>query len=144
MTEKEKLTLSSIALADSIAAEPPVEGEKPSPFRFGSLKVVQAAQTSFKASGSLNCYYQIYNVKKDESGAASLDIDYEYLAIRDGKEASLGKIHVGPTPSQVQAYSLPLERFPKGDYKLRVEVVDRLAGIKTSGEASFTVLEVSK
>jgi GWxTD domain-containing protein len=139
MTQAEKLMLSSITLAQSLESEAQAEGEKPSPFRFGSLKVVQAGQGAFRTTDSLNCYYQIYNAKKDDSGAASLDIDYEYFATRDGKEISLGKIHVGPTPSQVQAYSLPLERFPKGEYKLRVEVVDRLAGIKASEETSFSV-----
>ena len=139
MAETEKLSLSSITLAQSLVSHPPVEGEKISPFQFGSLEVVQAAESEFKSSGTLNFYYQVYNAKKDEAGAASLDADYECFVKQEGKEMSLGSIHVGPTAYQVQAYSLPLERFPKGSYKLRITVTDKLAGTKTTQDVEFSV-----
>ncbi len=136
----EKLSLSSITLAQSLVSHPAAEGEKPSPFRFGSLEVVQAAESEFKTSSALNFYYQVYNAKKDEAGAASLDADYECFAIQEGKEVTLGNIHVGPTAYQVQAYSLPLERFPKGSYKLRITVTDKLAGVKVTQDVEFSVV----
>jgi hypothetical protein len=82
----------------------------------------------------------VYNAKKDEAGAASLDVDYECFATQEGKEVSLGSIHVGPTAYQVQAYSLPLERFPKGSYKLRILVTDRLSGAKVTQDVQFSVV----
>jgi len=116
------------------------EGEKASPFQFGSLEVVQAAESEFKSSGALNFYYQVYNAKKDEAGVASLEVDYECFARQEGKEVTLGSIHVGPTSYQVQAYSLPLERFPKGSYKLRIAVTDKLSGTKTTKDVEFSVV----
>jgi GWxTD domain-containing protein len=133
------LMLSSITLAQSLTSRPPAEKESPTPFRFGSLEVVQAGDNELKKRDALNVYYQVYNAKKDDAGAASLDVDYEYVAVHEGKETSLGSIHVGPTALQVQAYSLPLERFPKGSYRLRITVSDRNAGTKTSQELDFSV-----
>ena len=141
MTEAEKLALSSVTLALSLEPEAAAApGEIPSPFRFGALQVVQKGDPEFKPTDTLSFYYQVYNAKKDEAGAASLDIDYQYLAVQQAKEIALGSIHVGPTASQVQAYSLPLNRFPKGEYKLRITVTDRLAGLKTTQEAEFAVV----
>lgn len=140
LAETDKLSLSSITLAQSLVSHPAPEGAKPSPFQFGSLEVVQAPETEFKISKSLNFYYQVYNAKKDEAGAASLDVDYECFATQEGKEVSLGSIHVGPTAYQVQAYSLPLERFPKGSYKLRILVTDRLSGAKVTQDVQFSVV----
>jgi len=141
MTEAEKLALSSVTLALSLEPEAAAApGEIPSPFRFGALQVVQKGDPEFKPTDTLSFYYQVYNAKKDEAGAASLDIDYQYFAVQQAKEIALGSIHVGPTASQVQAYSLPLNRFPKGEYKLRITVTDRLAGLKTTQEAEFAVV----
>jgi len=140
LADSTKLSLSSIALAQSLVSHPVVEGEKPSPFQFGSLEVVQSPVSEFKASGTLSFYYQIYNAKKDEAGVASLDADYECFAKQEGKEVTLGSIHVGPTSYQVQAYSLPLERFPKGSYKLRITVTDKLAGTKVSKDLEFAIV----
>ena len=140
LADSDKLSLSSITLAQSLVSHPVTEGEKPSPFQFGSLEVVQAPDSDFKFSSSLNFYYQVYNAKKDEAGAASLDADYECFAKQEGKEVTLGSIHVGPSAYQVQAYSLPLERFPKGSYKLRITVTDKLAGIKATQDVEFSVV----
>lgn len=140
LTDSEALSLSSITLAQSLVSHPMAEGEKASPFQFGSLEVVQAAESEFKSSGTLNFYYQVYNAKKDEAGVASLDADYECFVKQEGKEVTLGSIHVGPTSYQVQAYSLPLERFPKGSYKLRITVTDKLSGTKTTKDVEFSVV----
>ena len=53
--------------------------------------------------------------------------------------AALGNIHVGPSTAQVQAYSLPLDRFPPGEYRLRITVTDRVAGEKVTQEVPFVV-----
>jgi len=142
LSTSQALSLSSITLAQSIATIPPPESEsKPSPFVFGSLQVVQALEARLRPTASLNFYYQVYNVQKDPAtGQPSLDIDYDFFATQPGGDVSLGNIHIGPTASQVQAYSLPLERFHPSDYKLRVTVTDKVAGIKTTEEIPFTVI----
>ena len=138
----DKLGLSSITVARSIASLASPEASGPSsPFAFGSLEVVQAAEARLKPSASLSFYYQIYNVQKDPAtGQPSLDIDYDFFALQPDGETGLGNIHVGPTAAQVQAYSLPLERFPPAEYKLRVTVTDKLAGLKATEELRFTVI----
>jgi GWxTD domain-containing protein len=137
----EALMLSSLTVAKSLAPHARVEGEKPSPFVFGSLEVVQAPEPVFRPSESLNFYYQIYNVRKDPaSGQPALEIDYDYAAIQVDGDVSLGRIHVGPTAAQAQAYSLPLDRFPTGEYRLKVVVTDKVAGTSATLELSFSVM----
>ncbi len=144
LSGQDKLALSSVTLAQKLAPssqEPAESAGKFSPFRFGALDIVQSGVEDFRKSGSLNLYYQVYNARKDDAGAASLDVDYDYFAIRPSGDVPLGNIHVGPSPSLVQAYSLPLERFPVGPYKLRITVTDRTQGIKTSQEVLFNVVQ---
>jgi GWxTD domain-containing protein len=144
LSEAEKLAVSSVTLAQSLspsAQEPPESARKFSPFRLGALDVVQSGGEDFRKAGSLNLYYQIYNARKDDTGAVSLDVDYDYFAVRPAGDTPLGNIHVGPSPSPVQAYSLPLDRFPVGPYKLRITVTDRIQGIKTTQEVLFNVVQ---
>jgi hypothetical protein len=138
LTQSETLMLSSLTIAESLAPHTRVEGEQPSPFLFGSLEVVQASEPVFKSAGTLNFYYQIYNAKKDPAtDKPILEID---LALQVDGDVKLGTLHVGPTSAQVQAYSLPLERFPTGEYKLKVTVADKVAGTQATQELTFSVM----
>ena len=142
LSKADNLSLSSITLARSVeSAAAPGESAKPSPFVFGKLQVVQAPEARFKPSDALSFYYQIYNVQKDPATKEpSLDIEYDFFAQQPDGDVALGNIHVGPTAAQVQAYSLPLDRFVPAEYKLRVTVTDRLAGIKTSQDVPFSII----
>ena len=136
-----ELTLSSILVAQRLdQPSSPPEGGADSPFLFGSLEVVQAANAVLKPSASLDFYYQIYNVRKDpETGEPRIEIDYDYYALQPEGEIHLGNIHLGPTKAQVQAYSLPLQQFPAADYILRIRVTDKVAGTETSKDLNFSV-----
>jgi GWxTD domain-containing protein len=141
--------------APGAGSEPPATGQTPAPpgspgvapgpvfpqFVFGALEVVQAAEPLFRPKDTMSFYFQVYGVQKDpESGQPSLDIDYDFFAIQPDGEVTLGNIHVGPTPSQAQAYALPLDRFPPAEYRLRVTVTDRLAGTKASEDLAFSII----
>ena len=141
LSQSDTLALSTLTAAKSLAPHERTEGEKPSPFVFGSLEVVQAPEPVFRPTEALSFYYQIYNVKKDPAtGQPILEIDYDYSAIQPDGDLSLGRIHVGPTPAQVQAYSLPLDRFTTGEYRLKVTVTDKVSGAQATQEFLFSVL----
>ena len=141
LKQNEMLALSSLTVAKSLAPHTRTEGEKPSPFVFGSLEVVQAPEPVYKPSESLSFYYQVYNVKKDPAtGQPILEIDYDYSAVQPDGDLSLGRIHVGPTAAQVQAYSLPLDRFVTGEYRLKVTVTDKVAGTQATADLLFSVM----
>jgi GWxTD domain-containing protein len=140
LSKSDSLMLSTLAVARSLSQHARSEGEKPSPFIFGSMEVVQAAEPLFKPSDALSFYYQIYNVKKGPEGRANLEIDYDVSAFQPDGNVSLGRIHLGPTASQAQAYTLPLDRFPTGEYRLKVTVSDKVAGTQASEEISFSVM----
>jgi GWxTD domain-containing protein len=141
LSKNDTLMLSSLTVAESVGSHTPVEGEKPSPFVLGSLEVVQAPEPVFKPKESLNFYYQVYNVKRDPAtNKPILDIDYDYFVKELDRDVKLGTIHVGPTAAQVQAYSLPLERFPTGEYELKVTVTDKVAGTQVEQHLTFSVM----
>ncbi len=141
LSKGDSLMLSSLAVAKSVSSHAKEEGEKPSPFVFGSLEVVQAPEPVYRATQSLDFYFQIYNAKKDPAtNQPILDIDYDYSAAQLDGDVSLGRIHVGPTAAQAHAYSLPLERFPTGEYKLRVTVTDKVAGTQASQDLHFSII----
>jgi GWxTD domain-containing protein len=141
LSNNDALMLSSLTVAKSLAPHAKADSEKPSPFVFGSLEVVQAAEPIFKHGDSLSFYFQIYNTKKDPAtDKPSLEIDYDYSAVQVDGDVKLGNIHVGPTAAQAQAYTLPLERFPTGEYRLKVTVTDKIAGTKASQELTFSLM----
>jgi len=141
LSQNDTLALSTLTAARNLAPHARTEGEKPSPFVFGSLEVVQAPEPVYRPTESLSFYYQIYNVKKDpDTGQPILEIDYDYSAIQPDGDLSLGRIHVGPTPAQVQAYSLPLDRFTIGEYRMKVTVTDKVSGTQATQELLFSVM----
>ena len=141
LTQNETLALSTLTVAKSLAPHTRTEGEKPSPFVFGSLEVVQAPEPVYRPTEPLSFYYQVYNVKQDPiSGQPILEIDYDYSAVQPDGDLSLGRIHVGPTAAQVQAYSLPLDRFVTGEYRLKVTVTDKVSGARATQDLLFSVM----
>jgi GWxTD domain-containing protein len=141
LSQGDSLMLSTLAVADSLAPHARVDGEKPSPFIFGSMEVVQAPEPVFKSKDSLNFYFQIYNAKPDPAtGKPILEIDYDYFVQQVDGDSKLGTVHIGPTSAQVQAYSLPLERFATGEYRLKVLVTDKVAGTQAGQDLTFSLM----
>jgi len=138
------LGLSTVTLVHKLErlATPPAS-EAPQPFILGSFKVVPRSSASFLHGEEMIFYYQVYGAANDAAtGKPKLDITYAFEMKQQDTWKMIGRDPVKFQGQQapVQAYGLPINpRFPSGDYRVRIEVADVVAGNKTTAEIPFTV-----
>ena len=101
--------------------------------------------TSRYASGEeLSIYYQVYGTTPDPAGGEPhLTATYRLFALSaDGGESAVGEplVLAGLTRA-VQGWSLPIEDWPHGAYRLAVSVRDEVSGATGSGQTVFSVGE---
>jgi hypothetical protein len=140
----ESLTLSSVTLAERLE---PLPGTEPSelkkPYVFGSFLVLPKPGVAYAKDQEFAFYYQAYNARTDaESGRPRLDVAYAFEArdLEDGQFKPFGSPL--ELPGQAQAalgFSFPLTEWPIGQYRLRVQVTDRLQGGTTERAVDFIV-----
>ncbi len=136
------LVLSSVCLVRNITplGAPPAPGSM-TPFVLGSFSVVPRSNNVFKDGDELTFYYQIYGAQTDETDQAKVDLSYKFEKKAGDTWRMVGRAPV-LTPGQqrlVQAYGLPLTRWPAGDYLISIDVTDTLAGATASAQIPFTI-----
>jgi len=103
--------------------------------------------TSRYASGEeLSIYYQVYGATPEPvSGEPRLTATYRLFALTaDGAENTMGEpLELGGLTRAVQGWSLPIEDWPHGAYRLAVNVRDEVSGATGSGQTVFSVGEGS-
>ena len=137
------LALSSITLAERL--EPAAGSPNPnlkSPFVFGSLRVLPKPGIAYAQDQDFAFYFQVYQARADAaSGKPLLDVRYSFLRRDDQDEYQ----PIGPPLELIgrdqgaQGYAFPLAAWPIGQYRLRVEVTDRLSGQRAERSADFVV-----
>jgi len=151
----DRFALSSITLASRLER---LDGGRPSgytaPFVFGDLRVLPRADDAFHAGEDLAFYFQIHGAASDPiDGRPDLDITYRFFHVGGAgapADPASGAAAAGSGPlgqpifltgqrSQVQGYTLPLHDWPRGDFRLRVEVTDNLTGRQAAQEVDFHV-----
>src|SRR5690606_22683573 len=126
------LSLSPLILSNyiDVLPNPPLE---PSMFILGDVRVYPSLSNRFRLDQSLKAYFQVYNLAIDQSSGAP-DFTITYRLIRDGSTVVEMSEHTGES---VQFYSdrrmvvvenLPIEGLAAGQYRLEVEVQDRISG----------------
>ncbi len=153
----DRFALSSVSLASRLER---LDEARPSgytaPFVFGNLRVLPRADEAFHTGENLAFYFHVHGAASDPiDGRPDLDITYRFLHVPapgSRAETAAGATPTpGPTPlgrpivmtrqrSQVQGYTLPLHDWPRGDFRLRVEVTDNLTGRRAAQEVDFRVL----
>jgi GWxTD domain-containing protein len=138
-------SLSSITLAARLQPEEhPSEG---APFLMGRMTVVPKMEARFENGQDLAYYFQVYHPQPDPgTGQAVLDLTYQFFRAESLRKTgepdftAFGKPLTFPNQSgQVHGYAFALAGWPPGEYKVRVEVKDRIAGRAVESEARFSV-----
>ncbi|MFQ5877533.1 MAG: GWxTD domain-containing protein [Acidobacteriota bacterium] len=136
----DRFSLSSLTLAARM--EPLDSAERSGqPFHLGRFEIVPQPDNTFKGSDELNIYFQVYNPARDpETGRPRLDVLYHFRS-RDGQGnyQDVGTYQVQDSPAQVQGYAVPLGKWPKGQYHVKVTVLDRVSGETASREGLFFI-----
>jgi len=136
----ERLTLSSLSLADSIEPAPD-RAEQGEPFRWGELRVLPNPAARFAVGQTVHAYLHAYHLAREpESGLHRLEV--RFVIERDGAAAAQPPaLYPAPTSETRRAIAaaVPTARLAPGDYVLRATVTDQVSGEQASASAPFTL-----
>jgi GWxTD domain-containing protein len=138
-------SLSTITLAARL--EPAERPEENPPFLVGRMTVIPKMDPVFKSGSDFAYYFQVYHPKLDpETAQAGLDITYQFFRAAAIKKTGEPDFTPVAKPlvfenqtGQVHGRALPLTGWPPGEYKLLVQVRDRVADRTIEAEARFSV-----
>jgi len=137
------LGLSTITLAERL--EPVAGAPNPSlkaPFTLGTLRVLPKPGIAYAQDQEFAFYFQVYQARTDAiSGKPLLDLRYSFSR-RDeqGEYRPIGPpLEMIGRVEAAHGYAFPLAAWPIGQYRLTVEVVDRLSGAHVERSTDFVV-----
>ena len=137
----EKLSLSSLILADTIETVPSNQIASGS-FILGSSKVRPNVKEEFKRERNLNLWFQVYNLKLDE-GSHKPSATVETLISRNGQEVKRTVEQANEISSAAAQMTLeksvPLKEFEPGEYTVQVKVTDNLTKEIIASSQKFAV-----
>ncbi|MCZ6779431.1 MAG: hypothetical protein O7F16_10765 [Acidobacteria bacterium] len=133
------LELSSVTLAAALERATDTNPTVKQPFIWGSFKVVPHVEKSFPRQDPLRLYYQIYNAAADpETGRPKLGITYTFFRkMNDMFQQAAPPQTLPEQESQVALYELPLNGWPAGDFKVRIDVQDAVTQTSVTEEILF-------
>jgi len=137
------LKLSSLILSDSIYLLDEM-AEEESMFVLGNVKIRPNPESSFSLSKPLGVYLQTYGFQIDQE-KGNPDLEVRYRILKDGETAVELTDQEG---SSIQYFSperavilqeLPLDGLVPGEYRLAIDVRDRLSDHAVSSETAFAL-----
>ena len=140
----EALTMSSLTLARAalpVGSDSPTEDRDA--FRLGALRLMPCVQRVFGPKDDFAFFYDVYGAKRDPANnQPALDVTYVFEKKESSGWKKRGRL---PQPDQREerlGYTIPSEaiaQWPAGDYKLTVQVKDKIANAETSASVEFAV-----
>jgi hypothetical protein len=150
-----ELTTSSIIVAQSVdmVSAGAQENQAEHPYTFGQMKIEPAIDAKFSKKGELSVLFWIYGAKNDAGNKPDVSLDFKFYQKAEGKETYFNKtepqaLNAQTLPPQFDlaaghqlmgSLAVPLASFPEGDYRLEIEVQDKLATQKITREVAFSV-----
>jgi GWxTD domain-containing protein len=140
----QELALSSL-LASAQVSEKEVTDKKAEfdVFSLGRYALLPRFSHGYKKDESLNIFYYIYNVAKDENKNCSLLIEIELQKGEKKFELSPQRRqkNVGEEAAILEGTRIPLSALPEqGEYELRIKVTDELTQKKAIEKIKFSLL----
>src|SRR5499427_2308593 len=139
----EKLTLSSLILADRVESVPPTQVGT-GPFILGANKVRPSVDSEFLRSRDkeVNLWFQVYNLKLDEatkkpSATVEMVFTKNNQEVKKIVEQSTEVANAAAQMTMIK--SLPTSDFEPGQYAVQVRVTDNLTKDVIAGKDSFVV-----
>ncbi len=152
-----ELTISSVIVADSVSVRDvpysPAE-QAAHPYTIGPTEIIPARDVSFTPAERLAVAFQIINARPGATGKPDVTVAFRIVRIEGEREtlvASLTPQSYSDTSMPADfdlrlghplfaAVAAPLTTVPRGDYRLRILVTDRLAGTSRSADAAFSIV----
>jgi hypothetical protein len=130
------------------------ERQADNPYTFGQMRIVPSIDHTFSKKGDLNIVFWIYGASPDpNTKKPDVSIDFKFYQKAADKETYFNKtdpqlLNAQTLPPQFDlaaghqlpgSLSVPLASFPEGEYRLEIEVQDKVANKKLTENVSFTV-----
>jgi GWxTD domain-containing protein len=140
----EELALSSLLASAKVSQEK--TGDKKEEFdvfSFGRYALLPRFSQSYTKDESLNLFYYIYNMGRDENQNCSLLIELELQ--KGEKKFQLNpqrrQRNVGEEAAILEGTQIPLSALPEsGEYELKVKVIDELTQQTASEKLKFSLI----
>ena len=139
------LPLGELAASTVVPAErfgPVVEGQR-SPYAIGSEEVVPKPGATFRHGEQLRVYFQAYGAARDPaSGRPRLDVTFRFERAGTRKFNRYGQAaEIRGAAGESMGLTLPVDDWPVGDYRVTIDVRDRITGSRTSTEGYFRIAD---
>ena len=152
-----ELTTSSIIVAervDVLQAALPDERQADHPYTFGQMRITPAADHTFTKKDELSLVFWIYGAATDATThKPDMVVEFKFHQRQGEKETYFNKtdpqsLNAQTLPPQFDlaaghqlpgSLAVPLASFPEGDYRLEIELVDKIANQTITRDVNFTV-----
>jgi hypothetical protein len=152
-----QLTTSSIIVAEKVdVLQAPLSNERQAeqPYTFGQMQITPATDFTFTKKDELSIVFWIYGAATDQStNKPDVTIEFKFHQRQDEKETYFNKtdpqaLNAQTLPPQFDlaaghqlpgSLAVPLASFPEGEYRLEIELVDKVANQTITRDINFTV-----
>jgi GWxTD domain-containing protein len=131
---------SSVVPADRFG---PAHAEVPSPFAVGSEEVVPRPGGVFHKGEPLRLYLQVYGATPDpESGSTTIDVEFRFQRVVRGRTKKHRRpLSIRGASGASMGLALPIGDWRTGDYRVVVDLHDRVADAHATTAGTFRVAE---
>jgi hypothetical protein len=151
------LAMSSVIVADDVRVRevprPPAE-QAANPYTIGATDITPAADAVFTRDERLAVAFQVINARPAETGKPDIAVTFRIVRVAGDRETPVASLNPQyysadtlPADFDVRlghpifaAMSAPLTTLSRGDYRLKVQVSDRISGEVTGGDTDFRVV----
>ena len=141
--DDKKLSTSSMVLTSTLRST--TERDIGGQFIIGNAKVIPNLSSTYKQGQEVGIYMQVYNAQIDQTTLRPA-VDVDYVLTKDGKEILRQKEDwTGLSDSGQRltlARILPTSQMSAGNYEVRVQIKDRVAGAEViENKSKFSIVQ---
>lgn len=151
------ITLSSIILADRVAvrAAPYSPTEQAShPYAIGVMEITPSLTSRYGRENDLSVAFQVINAESNDAGMPDVAVTFRIVRVSGDRESAVASLNpqyynASTIPGGFNlrnghplfaAVSAPLATLTRGEYRLKIQVADRIAGTATAADTGFTIV----
>ena len=152
-----EFALSSVIVANKVVLrEAPLAPSEQTarPYSIGVLEITPARHSQFTSDESVTLVVQVVNSRGSASGKPDVVLAFRVFRRLSDRDEPIGalaphthnEITLPPDFETTKrhplfdAVTLPLKAFRRGDYRVEIAATDRIAGIGTTADVTFTVI----
>ena len=141
--DDKKLSTSSMVLTSTLRST--TEADLGNMFVIGNAKVIPNLASTYRQGEEVGIYLQVYNAQIDQTTLRPA-VDVDYILTREGKEILRQKEDWSGLSDSGQrltlARLLPTSQMQAGNYEIKVQIKDRVAGAEViENKSKFTIVQ---